>query len=527
MKRIIIGLIILAVLGGGGYWLYRQRQAADTQHFTTVALEKGTVEQTVTATGTLAAVTAVNVGSEVSGVIQTLYVDYNSTVKKGQLLAQINPETLQAQVDKAKASLDKTRAQYESAVAQARSSQASVDKAAASMRSAEAKYRQALSSVENSRATVRNSRAAVANAEAMVRKSKAECDNAQINYQRLEKLYAQDLIAHSERDDAYTSYRSALASLEASQASLRSSQANLSGSEATLRSSEINLEALQADLEAARIQISAARDELASAQSSVNGARADVKQGQANLDSAKVDLSKTSIRSPIDGVVLSVLVSEGQTVAAQYQAPELFKLAQNLNEMQVETTVDEADIGSIKSGDPVTFTVDAWPDREFKGSVLEVRKSATTTNNVVTYPVIVKTDNPDMCLMPGMTATVSIATARAEDVALIPNGALRFKPEDDSAITNPESKEDINAAAEKKSDKAKDQQDNQKVIFILDRQDPNKIERHMVETGLTDGTNTQVIKSDLPEGARIVTGSATGKPKTESGKRNRRGGPPF
>jgi len=247
----------------------------------------------------------------------------------------------------------------------------------------------------------------------------------------------------------------------------------------------------------------------------VSGARADVSQAQANLEAARVNLGKTSIRSPIDGTVLDVLVSEGQTVAAQFQAPNLFILARNLEEMQVLTTVDEADIGRIQPGSQTTFTVDAWPETTFSGKVAEVRQSAVTTNNVVTYPVIVHASNPGLRLKPGMTATVSIAIERREDILMVPNAALRFRPADNASV------------AEKPSPSAQSpspgpgaspsRRGPRKVtLYTLDPADPARLLPHRVVPGVTDGMNTELVESDLQAGQQVITGTAQPSASTAS-----------
>ena len=495
MKKLLALIIILALIGAGVFYWKSAQRAANEVFYTTAKAETGTVESVVTATGTLAAVTAINVGSEVSGTIQKIFVEHNSQVKKGQILAQINPQTVQTQVDRAKASLQKSQSSFETSKAQADASRASLKKAQSDAESSAAKLRQA-------RAAVNTAKAALDNASANTRKARAERDNAKLNYERQENLFQQDLIAQNERDNAYTSYKTAQAALEGSEASERSARSSY-------ESSKISLEGAESDYNGARIQIESATDQLKAAEASVAGAQADVEQAQASLESSEVDLGKTTIRSPIDGIVLSILVSEGQTVQASFQAPELFVLAQNLNEMQVETTVDEADIGQIKQGASATFTVDAWPDETFTGTVAEVRKSASTTNNVVTYPVIVHTSNANLHLMPGMTATVTISVDKHENVLLIPNTALRFKPEEKSKIDGEVPKSDDPKA---------------KTVYTLKKGARGVITPHTAIPVMSDGTNTEITDTDIQEGDLIVTGT-TDPPKKMTGRRRRGPGP--
>jgi len=501
MKRWLVYLVALLCVGGLIFWWVRSRSATGVGNYTTAAVETGDLESSVTATGTLEAVTAVDVGSEVSGVIDRLYVAHNSNVKKGQLLAQINPETVQAEVDKAQASMRR----YQSSLANATAGAAS---ARAGIKTAQAQALSALARLEKARSQEANAKASWLAAQANVRKAEADRDNARRTYDRLQALRDQDLISQDERDQAHAQYL-------ASQAALDAVRATLEGARANHRSATIDVQGAGADAEAAQIGIESAREQLASAQAQMEGARADVSQGQANLEAARVNLGKTSIRSPIDGIVLNVLVSEGQTVAAQFQAPNLFTLARNLEEMQVAATVDEADIGQIRTGAPATFSVDAWPDVTFQGKVSEVRQSAVTTNNVVTYPVIVHTKNSGLRLKPGMTATVTIEVERREGILMVPNSALRFRPAREPGQTSSPAAQASPARRGKRTG----------TVFTLNPDDPSRPVPHRIVPGLTDGSHTELLESDLKAGDLVVTGSTQA---TATPTPNRRRGPgPF
>ncbi len=501
MKRWLTYLVALLCLGGLAFWWARSQADSGAGTYTTAAVEKGDLESSITATGTLEAVTAVDVGSEVSGVIDRLYVAHNSKVRKGQLLAQLNPETVQAEVDKAQASLRRYQSSLANATAGAAGARAGIKTAQAQALSAQAR-------LEKARSQEANAKASWLAAQANVRKAQADRDNARRTYDRLQALRDQDLISQDERDQAQAQF-------QASQAVLDAAQAQMEGARASHRSATIDVQGAAADAEAAQIGIEAAREQLASAQAQMEGARADVSQGQANLDAAKVNLGKTSIRSPIDGIVLDVLVSEGQTVAAQFQAPNLFTLARNLEEMQVAATVDEADIGQIRTGASATFTVDAWPDVTFQGRVSEVRQSAVTTNNVVTYPVIVHTKNSGLRLKPGMTATVTIAVERREGVLMVPNSALRFRPARQAGQTSSPAAQASPARRGRRTS----------TVFTLSPEDASHPVPHRVVPGLTDGSHTELVQSDLEPGDLVVTGStqATATPTSD----RRRGPPPF
>lgn len=312
-------LIASAAAAGAAYWYMRGEAAAPTYRFAKV--ERGPLAATVSASGTLSAVTSVSVGTQVSGQIKELFVDFNSTVKKGQLIARIDPETFEYRVRQAQADADAARS---------------------------AVYR-----------------------------AQVNLANAQRELARAQELVGRNFVSPAELDARQAAYELAAAELKAAQATLA--------------------------------------------------------QREAQLASAKVDLARTEIRAPVDGVVIKRSVDVGQTVAASLQAPELFVIAKDLRDMQVETSIDEADIGRIRVGQRATFTVDAFPGRTFSGEVKQVRKAAQTVQNVVTYTVLVTANNESGQLMPGMTANVRIVTDTRESVLKVPNAALRYRPPGESA----------------------------------------------------------------------------------------------
>jgi HlyD family secretion protein len=333
-------------------------------------------------------VTTVSVGTQVSGTISKLFVDYNSTVKKGQLLAQIEPSTFQSQVDQAMANLWTAKANVEKAVV------ATVD--------------------------------------------------AQRTFQRNKELFAQNFIARSDLDTAETSFQSA------------------------------------------------------QAQQKVN--QAQVQQAQAALKIAETNLQYTRIISPVDGTVISRSIDVGQTVAASFQTPTLFSIAQDLTKMQIDTNVDEADIGKVKSGQDVSFTVDAYPDTIFTGKVAVVRNAPITVSNVVTYDVVINVNNAQLKLKPGMTANVSITIEMHPDVLRIPNAALRFKP----------------AEVKRKSERTQDKQAMKGTkVWILENDKPKPVK---VTIGLSDGNYTEISAGELKAGQEIITDSLNNK-KTSSSSR--------
>jgi HlyD family secretion protein len=318
----LIAAVVLAVAAAAAWyynWSTREDRQAPAYRFATV--ERGPLTATVAASGTLNPVTSVQVGTQVSGQIKELLVDFNSPVKAGQLIARIDPETFQYRV------------------------------------------RQNEADVEAVRAAAARAQVALA--------------NAQRDLSRTRELVQREFVS-------------------------------------------------PADLDRAQAQFDLARAEL-------NNAQAVVAQRAAQLASARVDLGRTEIRAPVDGVVIKRSVDVGQTVAASLQAPELFVIARDLRDMQVETSIDEADVGRIRAGQRATFTVDAFPGRTFAGEVRQVRKSAQTVQNVVTYTVLVSAANPDGQLMPGMTANVRIVTDTRESALKVANAALRFRPPGESA----------------------------------------------------------------------------------------------
>jgi HlyD family secretion protein len=314
-RRRLLWVLAVPVVLVGGFFLLRGR--AEATRYSTGAVDRGDVVEVVGATGTLEAVTTVQVGSQVSGTIQSLHADFNSTVKKGQIIARLDPSILQARLGQAEANLLSARA-----------------------------------NVDRARATVQDARQ---------------------KYERARELAAQKLIAETDLETAKANHDGAVAQVKANEAA--------------------------------------------------------ESQALASVNQAKVDLSHTIIDAPIDGVVISRSVDVGQTVAASFQAPVLFVIANDLARMRVNAAVDEADVGRVREGQDVAFHVDAFPEREFKGTVEQVRLNPTTVSNVVSYNTIVAVDNKDLLLRPGMTATVSIVVRKAENALRVPAAALRFRPE--------------------------------------------------------------------------------------------------
>jgi len=373
----IVALTLVAAAAASGAWFYTQGRG-NTPRFRTAKVERGPLTATVSATGTLNAVVTVQVGSQVSGQIKELFADFNSQVKRNQLVARIDPEKFQAAVAQARAQVDAAKA-----------------------------------NVLNQRALVEKTRADLANTQAALAVAKAQTAKAQVAVldSRRTLLRNQDLrkkgfIAQADEDTAQAAYDSAVAQAESAKAQEEAQASQIRSAEAQLRVTEAQLQA----------------------------AIANVTQQEAGLRQAQVDLDHTEIRAPVDGVVVSRTVDVGQTVAASLQAPTLFTIAQDLTQMQVETNVDEADVGRIREGLRATFTVDSFANQTFTGEVMQVRKAPQVLQNVVTYNVVISARNPELKLLPGMTANVRLVVAQKEGVLKVPNAALRFRvPGDDSA----------------------------------------------------------------------------------------------
>ena len=388
--------VIVALVGLGVHVIYARR-ADDVPQVVTDVVTRGSIVSVIRASGTVEAVTTVQVGSQISGSVQALYADFNSVVKKGQVIARLDPSLVQSDIDQA--------------------------------------------------------RAAVIRAEAEVERLQVGLLDAQTKANRARELAERQLIPAADLDAA----------------------------EVTRQSTEAQ----------------------------VRSARAQVTQARAALAQEEVNLSKTVIRSPIDGIVIARDVDVGQTVAASLQAPTLFSIAADLSELQVKASIDESDLGQIKDGQPVTFTVDAYPRDVFTGRVRQVRLNPVVEQNVVTYAAIITAPNRELKLRPGMTASVTVETARRDNVLRVPAAALRFKPTAElltalgpgkvAPATNQAAARDVNT------------------VWVAD----DTLHPVSVRVGATDGAFTEVESEQLQEGARIAiraaTAPTTNRPATTSG----------
>ncbi len=398
MKKLkwLLGLtLVIAALALGGFTYYTRSKKAD---YLTAKVQRGDLESAISATGSLAAVVSVAVGSQVSGNIAALYADYNSQVKKGQLVAQIDPAPFQTKVDQAKANLDSAKAQ---------------------VTSAEVGVKKADLDIANSQLNITNQQAALVRADSQVKDAKRKLDLQA-------RMFKDGVATQDARDSAQAVYDQAIASYDSAKAQLNSAQASL---ESTKAAKEV-------------------------AQTQKITAAAQVATADANLQNAQLDLDHTRITSPVDGVVIARNMDVGQTVQASYSAPQLFSIAQDLTKMHVETNIDESDISRVQVDQEATFTVDAYPGQVFRGSVEQIRHSPTNVQNVITYTVVIDVDNPDMKLFPGMTANTRLVTDHLTSVMKIPSAALRFRPPDDLMPADAKSTDKKVAKVDGKSDSA-------------------------------------------------------------------------
>jgi HlyD family secretion protein len=493
-KKLLLGGGFMAAVVFAGFYFFGDNTS--TPQYMTARVERGNLRNTVTATGALQAVTTVQVGSQASGTISALYADFNSTVKKGQVVAQLDPSTAKAQVDQARANLQNARASLANA-------QAAVVNARAGVSDAQAKNLAAKS-------TVQNNQAGVSGAEANVAVLKAQQDDALSVLKQQESLLKAGVIAQRDYDVAVTAYRSAEARYNQAVAQLN--QAKLSEQSAA----SAGIAQSQAGVESSKAQVQQAQAQVAQAQ-------AQVQQAQASLSMAEVNLSHTTITSPIDGVVVSRDVNVGQTVAASLSAPTLFTIANDLTQMQVIANIDQADIGLVEQAKSVRFSVDAFPGKEFDGKIEQMRLNPVNVQNVVTYNVVIDVENPDQKLKPGMTANLTITIDERNNVLKVPNSALRFTPQDANRQRTGagagQGQGQRQGRRQQQGDNASGDNSGEnrfapasapvlpgqiRVVWVMGQN--GQPERRRITVGLSDGSATEVVDGDLKEGDMVITG---------------------
>jgi HlyD family secretion protein len=515
-RRLAVLAVAVALVGLLGFWFWGG--SANAAEYLTARVERGNLRNTVTATGTLQAVTTVQVGSQASGTISALSVDFNSTVKKGQVIAQLDPSITQAQVQQARANLAQSEAQLEQARAAVAQSHAGVAQSRAGVTDARAKARAAGS-------TTQNQQAGVSAAEANVAVLKAQMDDAASFLRQEQTLLQSGVIAEREYETAQTGYKTAEARYKQAAAQLTMAQVS-----AQSASSSGQAQAA-AQVEQAQAQTQQSQGQVVGAQAQVQNAVAQVEQTRAALQLAQINLQHTTITSPIDGVVVSRDVNVGQTVAASLSAPTLFTIAQDLTQMQVIANIDQADIGLVEQAQGVAFTVDAFPSEEFKGTIQQMRLNPQNVQNVVTYNVVIDVSNPEQKLKPGMTANLTVTIDERNDVLKVPNSALRFTPQASDASqaraaavgNNNGPRRSAAGAVEgatQQGDAATTQQEGARTQFapatapVLPGQfrrvwvlgPDGKPQPRRIKVGLSDGSSTEMVEGDLREGDVVVTG---------------------
>jgi len=495
-KKLLIGGGFMAAVVLAGF--YFGGDSSSTPQYMTARVERGNLRNTVTATGALQAVTTVQVGSQASGTISALYADFNSRVKKGQVVAQLDPSTAKAQVEQARANLENARAGLANARAAVVNSRAGVSDAQARNLAA--------------KSTVQNNQAGVSAAEANVAVLKAQQDDALSLLKQQESLLKAGVIAQRDYDVAQTAYRTAEARYN--QAVSQLNQAKLteqSASTAGIAQSKATVEQSQAQVQQSQAQ--------------VQQAAAQVQQATAALNLAEVNLSHTTITSPIDGIVVSRDVNVGQTVAASLSAPTLFTIANDLTQMQVIANIDQADIGLVEQAKSVKFSVDAFPGKEFDGKIEQMRLNPVNVQNVVTYNVVIDVANPEQTLKPGMTANLTIMIDERNNVLKVPNAALRFTPQDanrqrtGTGAGQGQGQGQGQGRRRPQGDNASGDNASQnqfapasapvlpgqiRVVWVLGQD--GKPERRRITTGLSDGSATEIVEGNLNEGDMVITG---------------------
>jgi len=388
MKKIVIGIVLAAIVAFAGYMYFRKDNGVSL--YRTAKVEKGEIVDAIAATGTINAVSTVSVGSQVSGTIQQIFVDFNSRVRKGQVIALIDPRLLEAAVEQARANVDNAKA--------------SLDRAKVGV-------------IDTERTNRRN-----------------------------RELVKDGFVAQADVDSSQTAWEQAVAQKRSADAALQ--------------------------------------------------------QAEGALRIARTNLEYATIRSPVNGIVISRSVDVGQTVAASFQTPTLFSIAEDLTKMQVDTNVDESDIARAALGQTVTFTVDAWPEKTFTGEVAQVRNAPIVTQNVVTYNVVVRVDNRELFLKPGMTANVSIEVKKFSDVIKIPNAALRYRP------TAKGTEAESAGGRRQRNGKGKEEAGGQRVYLLGKDGKPAPVR---IKSGVSNGTFTVLEEGNLKEGDLLVTGETQGK----------------
>ena len=435
MRFAVVAALFCTLTLGLGY-TYSQQSSAPV--FLTAPVERGNIATLVKASGTVEAVVSVDVSSQLSGRIAEVFVNFNDTVRAGQPIAQIDPEILAARVNEARAALKIARADVQVQMA----------------------------SLERARAAIGNAEADQSMAEAQLAALRAKLDESEKQLRRDLTLVKNHAVSESELDKARAQHDTQAADIRAWMEQINMKKAAIAMAEAGLHVGEANLE----------------------------NAQAVVEQRQAALDQARLDLDRAVLRAPIDGIIIKRDVNPGQTVAVSLEAKTLFKIANDLREMEVHGKIDEADVGQLKVGQTAQFTVDAYPDQTFSGQVLQIRKSPEVVQNVVTYTAIISAPNPDLLLLPGMTAQLRIVVSDTGDTLKIPSQALRFRPNGAGLAADRQNANQVTSSEASAT-----------VWLVGEDGRPNPV---AVKLGASDDTSTTLLEGPLAEGQQVIVGAA-------------------
>ena len=457
-RRAVIVAIAAAVIAGGALAAVQRLTARHNGiHYVTRAVAYADISATVSETGTVNPVDVVAVGSQVSGTVASINVDYNSKVTKGEVLARLDPATFQAAVEQAGANLAAARA------------------SAAATQSAVAQARAALQSAA---ATLRQTQASVGSAQANASKAQAQLALAELTVKRDASLLQQGFIAQNQMDTDQTAVETATQDSRAAQSAVAVAQAQAAAAAAQLRSGEAQVATAQAQAAASQHQVASQA---------------------AQLQQAQYNLARTVITSPIDGIVMARNVSVGQTVAASFQTPTLFTLATNLRDMEVDTSVDEADVGSVREGEAARISVTAFPNVVFSGTVRQVRINPTIVQHVVTYDAVVIVHDASGRLKPGMTAQVTIDVGTRAHVPVVPIAAILYRPLTQRTTSG--------TPADAPQAPVAGALGSQVTVWALREGQPRPVP---IVIGLSDGVNIEVASGDLHAGDRVIIAQARG-----------------
>ena len=496
MKKVITIIIVLLLIGTIAFFAVSKYENKKKQvAFKTAKVEKGTIISMIPTTGELQPLTKVEIGTQVSGTILSMTVDYNDPVKAGQTIVRIDPSIYESKVTMAKADLQEAQANlsqaianYNNSILNARSSQTEVTTAMLEVKNARTGYQKAKSDEMVNVANIKS-------ASAKVKKSKAD-------KKRYEELYAQDFVAATDKEQYVVTYETDKADFEAKKAELKSSKH-------TVDSAKIQLEEAYSKLNTAQAKSQADSAAAASYKAQIDSSVAKIQSAKASLDQEQINLGYCNIKSPIDGIVISKDMEVGQTVQASFEAPNIMTLAKDLKQMQIFANVDEADIAQVKKGQNVTYTVSSYPNETFKGTVKQVRSSSKKDQGVVTYQVVITAENPDLKLKPGMTATVSIETKKKENIIKIPTKAALFSPDGIDNFPYPPDYKKESPELQKAVDKGK----NILELWVLKDGKPEPVD---IVAGIR-GTDFFEMKSgDLKEGDELIIGIKDDKKSTSN-----------